>query len=94
LAVKVTMNVARVMRAIARDRRRQHWAYDLATQLCMPAMSVRHALRRMAEGGWLEEERERINEALNPHSPRVFYRITPQGLAAAGEITTLIGSSS
>src|SRR5699024_2111474 len=79
LDVRVTVNVAKVLRVFLADPAQHRFGYDLMKQTNLPSGSLYPVLARLERSGWIIGEFEQINERDEERPARRLYRFTPEG---------------
>jgi hypothetical protein len=79
--VRLTLAVARVLRAFVDDPNRDHYGYDLMRQTDFPSGKLYPILARLERAGWLTRQEPMVGLAGRP--PRVGYRIKADALVRA-----------
>jgi DNA-binding PadR family transcriptional regulator len=81
--VRVTLAVARVLRAFLDDVSKPRYGYDLMRETGFPSGKLYPILARLQRAGWLVREREDIDPSAERRPARTLYRMSPTGVAAA-----------
>jgi DNA-binding PadR family transcriptional regulator len=81
--VKITVSVAAVLRAFLEDTDRHRFGYDLMRETDIKSGTLYPILARLQKAGWIESEWEAIDEQTEGRPARRFYRLNPDGAAAA-----------
>jgi PadR family transcriptional regulator, regulatory protein PadR len=81
--VRVTIAVARVLRAFLDDIDKARYGYDLMRETGFPSGKLYPILARLQKAGWLVREREVIDPAAERRPARTLYRLSAPGVAAA-----------
>lgn len=88
--VRVTVAVAQVLRSFLEDVSRPRYGYDLMKATDFPSGKLYPVLARLTAAGWLVREEEDIDPAQEGRPRRSTYRLTEQGMAAAGRELALM----
>jgi PadR family transcriptional regulator PadR len=80
--VRITIAVARVLRAFLSDVSRPRYGYDLMQETGYPSGKLYPILARLAEAGWLTREREDVDSVRVGRPARYIYRLSEQGALA------------
>ena len=78
-----TINALKISKLFVSAPPQKRCCYEVAAELQIPQATAWESLRTMESRGWLQSETERLNPMVSARVPRVFYRITEQGLASA-----------
>jgi PadR family transcriptional regulator, regulatory protein PadR len=81
--VRVTIAVARVLRAFLDDVTKDRYGYDLMRETEFPSGKLYPILARLQKAGWLDRERENIDPSAERRPARTLYRLSPTGITAA-----------
>jgi DNA-binding PadR family transcriptional regulator len=81
--VRVTIAVARVLRAFLDDAAKPRYGYDLMRETGFPSGKLYPILARLQKAGWLDREREVIDPAVERRPARTLYRLSSAGATAA-----------
>ncbi|MYR30688.1 PadR family transcriptional regulator [Nocardiopsis alba] len=81
--MKMTVQVASVLRAFVDDVERRRYGFDLMEETSLKSGTVYPILARLEVAGWLISEREDIDEKSEGRRARRFYRLSPDGVSAA-----------
>jgi DNA-binding PadR family transcriptional regulator len=81
--VKITVPVATVLRSFLDDTDRHRFGYDLMKDTALKSGTLYPILARLQKAGWIESEWETIDEKAEGRPARRFYRLNPDGAAAA-----------
>jgi PadR family transcriptional regulator PadR len=81
--VKMTVPVASVLRAFLEDTSRRRYGFDLMKDTALKSGSLYPILARLQKAGWLVAEWEDVDEKAEGRPARRFYRLSPDGAAAA-----------
>ena len=81
--VRLTVPVARVLAALVADPDGDHYGLELMRAAGLPSGTLYPILSRLTDAGWLEKRWEDVDPAAAGRPARAYYRLTPDGLAAA-----------
>lgn len=78
--VRVTTNVARVLRAMLEDPGGEHYGYELMKATGLQSGALYPVLARLEGAEWIESRRESVEPGRVGRPARRVYRFTPDGL--------------
>lgn len=81
--VRLTVAVARVLRAFLDDVNGPRYGYDLMRETGFPSGKLYPILARLQRAGWLIREREDVDPGVAGRPARALYRLSPTGVRAA-----------
>jgi len=81
--VRVTANVAKVLRALLEDPAGEHYGYTLMRATELPSGNLYPILGRLETAGWIEGHQEQVDAATAGRRPRRYYRLTAEGTVSA-----------
>jgi PadR family transcriptional regulator, regulatory protein PadR len=81
--VRITVNVAKVLRCLLEEPDRPRYGYDLIHDAQVSAGSLYPILDRLHRAGWLRRDWEQVDPAQEGRPARRLYVLTPSGVAAA-----------
>ncbi|HEU5473663.1 MAG TPA: helix-turn-helix transcriptional regulator [Actinophytocola sp.] len=88
--VRITVAVAKVLRAFLEDPAQPRYGYELMRVTGFPSGKLYPILAKLQAVGWLVREREDIDPSMAGRPARRLYRLSPEGTRAAREeLTTL-----
>jgi PadR family transcriptional regulator PadR len=81
--VRITANVAKVLRALLSDPTGEHYGYSLMRASALPSGNLYPILGRLEAAGWIEGHQEDIDPAVAGRRPRRYYCLTTEGAMQA-----------
>ena len=81
--LRVTTNVAKVLRVFLDDLTGEHYGYTLMHAAALPSGNLYPILSRLEAAGWIEGHREDIDPTTAGRRPRRYYRLTKLGREVA-----------
>ena len=81
--LRITPAVAVVLKLMLADRDRPRYGYELMRETGFASGKLYPLLARLCHAGWLSRESEGTNPTDSGRPPRVFYRLSPSGVALA-----------
>jgi PadR family transcriptional regulator PadR len=81
--IRMTVPVARVLAALTATPDGDHYGLELMQAASLASGTLYPILARLTEAGWLEKRWEEIDPVAAGRPARAYYRLTPDGLAAA-----------
>lgn len=90
--LRVTVAVARVLREFLADPADSRYGYDLMRATSFPSGKLYPILARLVRAGWLVREQEVCTPVQEGRPARFYYRLTPDGVAAARQELALLSS--
>jgi PadR family transcriptional regulator PadR len=90
--VRVTIAVARVLRAFLDDVTESRYGYDLMRETGFPSGKLYPILARLQQAGWLVREREDIDPAAERRPARTLYRLSSTGVVAARQELAILAA--
>ena len=89
-SIQITTPVAKVLAALCDDPHADRYGLDLMHATGLPSGTLYPVLTRLQRAGWLDAHWEDVDPAAAGRPARRYYRLTPDGLAAARtELATL-----
>lgn|SRR5512142_5538 len=83
--IRVTVGVAAVLAALLADPEADRYGLDLMRATGHPSGTLYPMLVRLQRAGWVDARWEEVDAAVAGRPPRRYYRLTPDGAAAARE---------
>jgi DNA-binding PadR family transcriptional regulator len=83
MEVRVTIAVARVLRAFLDDVAVPRYGYELMRETGFPSGKLYPILARLQKAGWLVREQEEIDPAAAGRPARTLYQLSRTGVVAA-----------
>lgn len=80
---RITVPVATVLAAFLRDPEQERYGLDLIRDTGLPSGTVYPVLARLGRAGWVHRDWEEIDPVVAGRPARRYYRLTPEGAAAA-----------
>lgn len=77
--IRVTVNVAKVLRAFLEDPDKPRFGYDLMKTTGLPSGAMYQVLARLEKAEWITGKFEDIDTKTAGRPARRFYRFTPAG---------------
>lgn len=84
-AVRITVAVAKVLRAFLEDPAHPRYGYELMRVTGFPSGKLYPILAKLQAVGWLIREREDIDTSVAGRPARSMYRLSQEGTRAAQE---------
>jgi PadR family transcriptional regulator, regulatory protein PadR len=81
--IRVTTGVAQVLAVLLEDPLVERYGLDLMRATGQPSGTLYPILARLQEAGWLRADWEDIDPVVAGRPARRYYRLTPDGTAAA-----------
>jgi PadR family transcriptional regulator PadR len=81
--VRMTTNVARVLRALLTEPTGEHYGYDLMRETGLKSGNLYPILARLEAARWIEGHREAIDPGNAKRPIRRYYTFTPDGTVRA-----------
>lgn len=81
--VRMTTNVARVLRALLAEPTGEHYGYDLMRETGLKSGNLYPILARLEAARWIEGHREAIDSSNVKRPARRYYTFTPDGTVRA-----------
>jgi PadR family transcriptional regulator, regulatory protein PadR len=81
--MRITVPVARVLSAFLGDPRVDRYGLDLMGDTGLPSGTLYPILQRLQRAGWVDAHWEEIDPVASGRPARRYYRLTPDGIAAA-----------
>jgi len=82
---RMTHNALLVLRALAAEPDREMYGFEIMRAIALPSGTVYPLLDRVEAAGWAKTRAEDITPQDEGRPRRKYYRITPEGAAAARE---------
>jgi len=82
-SIRLTLAVTRVLAAFLADPSAHRYGLDLMRDTGQPSGTLYPILIRLQRAGWVEAEWEDVDPVAAGRPARRYYRLTPDGLAAA-----------
>ncbi|MGN9775478.1 PadR family transcriptional regulator [Micromonospora sp. H33] len=80
---RITIPVARVLAALLTEPGTERYGLDLMAMTELPSGTLYPVLHRLCGAGWLSAEWEPVDPRSVGRPARRYYRLTPEGVAAA-----------
>jgi PadR family transcriptional regulator, regulatory protein PadR len=81
--MRITVPVARVLSAFLGDPGVDRYGLDLMGDTGLPSGTLYPILQRLQRAGWVDARWEEIDPVASGRPARRYYRLTPDGVAAA-----------
>jgi PadR family transcriptional regulator PadR len=81
--LRITTAVGAVLAALLADPDGDRYGLELMQAAGLPSGTLYPVLSRLEKAGWVVAEWERIDPAVEGRPARRYYRLTPDGVAAA-----------
>ncbi|HZE40647.1 MAG TPA: PadR family transcriptional regulator [Stackebrandtia sp.] len=82
-SLRVTTAVVQVLSCFLADADADRYGLDLMRESGLPSGTLYPILSRLQKAGWLRAEWEHIDPETEGRPARRYYRLTPEGVAAA-----------
>jgi PadR family transcriptional regulator, regulatory protein PadR len=86
MALRITLQVLLVLRALLRDPGRELYGLELSEETGLLPGTAYPILLRLEREGWVESRWENIDPSVEKRPARRYYRLTPGGAAQASAV--------